>query len=84
MRGQTRSLASKVIELAVASALVGFLFAVLYPNLRPSALWAILFWGLAVLLPATAVAFGCLRQRPVVSLAGWTMLLLETMLVAHP
>jgi len=83
MREKTRSLASKVIELTVSGALALFLFAVLYRRLLPPALWAILFWGLAVLLPAAAVAVGCIRQRFVVSLAGWTALLLETMLVAH-
>lgn len=83
MDGETRSVASKIAELSLAGALMTLFLAGLYPKLRPPALWAALFWSLAVLLPAVAIFFGCLRRRPVASLAGWTILLLETMLVAH-
>lgn len=83
MDGETRSVASKVAELSFAGALMALLLVGLYPKLRPPALWAALLWSLAVLLPAAAIFFGRLRRRPVSSLAGWTILLLETMLVVH-
>jgi len=82
VNGKSRSLASTVAENAAAIALTAVSLAVMWPRFRPPAFWAKSIWTLAVLLPAAVIAFGWRRQRPAARLAGWTILVLEALLVA--
>jgi len=83
MGQQKRHSASKLIELALAGILAGLLLAMIHAKLHAPFIGASIFWSLAVWLPSVAVVFGCLRQKPIAQLLGWTILLVEIALIAH-